>query len=83
MSNKKTFFLHWHQFWYDWHQTKAYYYGSKRHERAMIKHDKKWKSWQKDLTSPMLIEEKEEKEETDQKRSFRKSFSLDLLPRKE
>ncbi|PIB57797.1 hypothetical protein [Pseudomonas sp. 2822-17] len=38
MSKKDTFYKKWHEFWFDWHQVKAYYYGSKRHERAMNKH---------------------------------------------
>jgi hypothetical protein len=54
MINKKTPWSYkWHRFWTLWHEAKADYYGSTRHERRMLKHE--------ELASKLLNEVNEKK----------------------
>ncbi|WP_096188078.1 hypothetical protein [Evansella halocellulosilytica] len=37
--DKTKLSLYWHKFMYKWHRTKSLYYGSKRHEEKVKRHD--------------------------------------------
>ncbi|ADU29643.1 hypothetical protein [Evansella cellulosilytica] len=48
MTKKAAFMIIWHQFWLDWNEIKAYYYGTLRHARRRDKHEEKLANWTND-----------------------------------